>query len=211
MTPWRAIAVAMAVLGYAALSHWLLTVDPSRPWLVAAPMLPVLGLAVLSAAWKRHWGLALGAAGLACMFAAAALWGRPGDVGHLYLLQHAGVHLALAWTFGITLRRGAVPLITRLARLVHREVPPAMVAYTGRLTAVWAGYFIAMVLMSLLLYRFAPWHWWSIFVNVITPVAVAAMFIVEHWLRYHLHPEFERVSIWHAVQAFRRATARQPG
>jgi hypothetical protein len=36
-------------------------------------------------------------------------------------------------------------------------------------------------------------------------VAIAALFVGEHLLRYRLHPEFERVSLLDTVRAYRNA------
>lgn len=131
-----------------------------------------------------------------------------GWVALLCVLQHAGIHLVLAWIFGRTLRPGKTPFITALAERVHGgRLTPAMHGYTRRLTAVWSGYFVAMALVSVLLYIVAPWSWWSLFGNVLTPLALAAMFGGEHWLRYRLHPEFERATIAQAVNAYRRSFA----
>jgi uncharacterized membrane protein len=121
----------------------------------------------------------------------------------MYVLQHAGIHLALAWAFGSTLRAGATPLITALARTVHEVFTPAMQAYTRWLTGLWAVYFVGMVVVSVLIYTLAPWPWWSLFCNVLTPLLAVAVFVVEHVLRYRRHPDFERVSMRAAMNAWR--------
>lgn len=205
----RALGVGLAVAVYAVLSHWLITVDPSQPWLIAAPMLPFFFVTLLLAWRRRNAGLAWFSALALAAFIGVAWWGRAADVGRLFLAQHAGIHLLLGISFGVTLRRGATPLITLMARAVHGDVAPAMAQYTRRLTGVWALYFVLMAGLSLALYAWAPWHAWSFFANVITPLSVAGFFALEYALRYRLHPEFERMSWQHGVQAYRRIMARR--
>ncbi|HET7525887.1 MAG TPA: acyl carrier protein, partial [Burkholderiaceae bacterium] len=115
--------------------------------------------------------------------------------------------------FATTLRRSATPLITRLAARVHSTMTPTMVLYTRHLTVLWTLYFAVMVVLSVSLYEWAPWWVWSLFANVATPLAAIGLFIGEHWLRFRLHPEFERSSMLQAWRAWRStplAPARRP-
>jgi uncharacterized membrane protein len=150
-------------------------------------------------------GLAAWALGLhwAMLQASSTAW-----VQRLCVAQHAGIHAILAWIFGSTLRPRGTALVTQLAERVHRSVTPAMRGYTRRLTAVWCGYFVAMAALSLALYAWAPWSWWSLFGNVLTPLSLVLFFAIEHALRYRWHPEFERASIAQALAAWRGASVR---
>jgi uncharacterized membrane protein len=213
MPSWHVVAVALALAGYALLSHALMIVAADRPWAVAALLGPLV-LAVSTLAWRqRHVGALLVCAALFVWLASVAASGEAQSITRLYLLQHAGIHLALCCTFAFTLRRGVTPLITALAERVHTTFTPAMRDYTRRLTGVWAGYFALMVVVSLALYAWAPWWWWSLFANLITPVSAVALFVGEHWLRYRWHPEFERASLAQALKAYRSTAlveARRP-
>jgi uncharacterized membrane protein len=133
------------------------------------------------------------------------------DTNRLYVLQHGGIHLALAWTFGSTLRPGATPLITAMARTVHEVFTPEMQAYTRWLTRAWVIYFVGMVVLSLAIYMLAPWNWWSIFCNMLTPLFAVGFFVIEHVVRYWRHPHFERVSLRRALTAYTRSDAGSSG
>lgn len=137
--------------------------------------------------------------------AAAAGWG---GVTLLFLGQHAAIHLGLAALFGATLRRGSLALISRVALRVHGTLSPTMARYTRQVTLAWTAYFIVMALTSVGLYAFASFDAWALFANWGTPLALGAMFGAEYLLRYRLHPEFERVSIWRAIQAYSQRAAR---
>ena len=77
-----------------------------------------------------------------------------------------------------------------------------MAVYARKVTAAWALYFVAMAVLSLMLFRYAPFEIWAVFANFATPLAMVAMFIGEHLLRYRLHPEFERATLAQAMRAY---------
>ena len=59
-----------------------------------------------------------------------------------------------------------------------------------------------MAALSLALFVFAPFAAWALFANLVTPIAMLALFVGEHVLRYRLHPEFERATLAQAVRAY---------
>ncbi len=207
MPLWPLVAAALGLSAYALLSHVLMVYFAQQPWAVAALFGPLV-LAVAAGGWlRRQWLLLAGCAALVALLAAVVWRGGVADINRMYVLQHAGIHLALAWSFGVTLRPGSTPLITGLAERLHRQFTPAMRAYTRWLTGLWALYFVGMVVVSAALYALAPWPWWSLFCNVLTPLFAVALFVGEHLLRYVRHPDFERVSLRAAFGAYRDAGA----
>lgn len=207
---WRAaLAVAAPVallVGYAILSNWLMVHAVNRPYTVALLFGPLL-LGVGAMGWRqRQWATLAACVLLLGVLLAVVLKGGVQDAQRMYVLQHGGIHLALAWSFALTLRAGSKPLITTLAEGVHGRLgqtfTPELAAYTRRLTQFWVGYFLAMIALSALLYAAAPWEWWTLFCTVLTPLLVGVVFVAEHLLRYHWHPEFPRVSLQAAMQAY---------
>jgi len=89
--------------------------------------------------------------------------------------------LMLAGVFGATLRPGQVPLIVRVAELDTGAVPTDFACYLRRLTQAWAIFFAGLACVSLLLMRYAPFEWWSLFVNILTWPLIGAMFAAE-WI-----------------------------
>jgi uncharacterized membrane protein len=200
--PVRIVAVLLASVAYIAASHWLMTRADASPWnavLVLAPMLVAIALGAWRAGQRPL--AALAAVSVAALCAQAAL-ARPLEASLLYLAQHVGVNVFLAVGFGGTLRRGHTALITTLAIRVHRQFTPEMAVYTRKVTLAWTLYFVAMALLSLALYAWTPFDTWALFANVLTPLAVVAMFVGEYALRYWLHPEFERASLADAVRSY---------
>jgi len=204
MPNWRVLAAALALAGYAVLSHVLMLVAADEPWAVLVLLGPLLLGVSAVAVQQRHLPSLL-----ACMVAACGLWAyvttheSQHRIEHLYVLQHAGIHFALACVFATTLRPGAMPLISAFAARVHRTMTPALLRYTRQVTLLWSAYFGAMVLLSLGLFIAAPWWWWSVFANLVTPMTAGALFLAEYLLRYRLHPEFERATLAQAFRAYR--------
>ncbi|NUZ05451.1 hypothetical protein [Piscinibacter koreensis] len=198
----RYAAIAVATLTYVALTHWLMTAAPGSAWLAVALVVPLLVGASL-VAWRKRWRVvaALGFA-LAAGLVGMAMAGAGASAPLVYLGQHVAVHLALAAVFGVTLRRGATPLITALADRVHGPLTPAKKVYTRKLTIVWVAYFTSMAALSVLLFVAAPFEAWAVFANLVTPLAMGVLFIGEYWLRFVLHPEFERTRLIDAVRAY---------
>lgn len=60
---------------------------------------------------------------------------------HLLLYYPVVVNLLLLLVFMASLR-SAVPIIERLARLRHGELPPAAIIYTRRVTKIWCVFFL---------------------------------------------------------------------
>ena len=201
----RYVAAGAAALAYVAASQWLMTRTPPSPWGAVALLTPMLAIVAVGT-WRsgqRAVSL-LAASALAALALKAGLGGGLAPE-HLYLAEHVAIHLFLAFTFGTTLRRGAQPLITRLAERVHDRLTPAMEGYTRKVTLAWTVYFCAMVLLSIAVHALAPFTTWATFANLLTPLALVAMFVGEYVLRYRLHPEFERASLNDMIRAYTQA------
>ncbi len=199
-----------AIVGIGALyvgaSHWLMTRAPASPWNMVGVLAPMLA-AVALGAWRagQRW---LGAASTLLLVAlcAQAVLGLKLEPGLLYMAQHVGVNAVLGVGFGSTLRAGHTPLISTLARRVHRIFTPDMAVYTRKCTIAWTLYFAGISAFSVVLYAFAPFDTWAFFANLISPITVAVMFGGEYLLRYRLHPEFERASVADAIRSYMHST-----
>jgi len=209
MSRWRLALLFAGGAAYAGLSHWMMTYHASAPWALAVLFGPLwltaFGLAV---ARMGAWGgvLAVLAGGAAVLMVSH---GDAGNPNRLYVLQHVGINALLGIWFGATLRPGRLSLIAEFASRVH-ALQPGMRDYTAKVTAVWVLYFALTVTASLLLYALLPFRVWSLFANIVSPLLVVALFLGEHFMRYRLHPEFERtrlIDVVHAFQGHRKDSA----
>lgn len=196
------IAVGAATVAYVLGSHWLMTRAPASPWNAVVVVGPMLVAAALLA-WQRGQRLLAALAALATAALVVQAWRGGLDTNAIYVGQHVAIHLLLALVFGLTLQPGREPLVTALARRVHGgQLTPAMADYSRKVTIAWTVYFVAMALLSLALYAWAPFDAWAAFANLATPLAMLLLFVGEYALRYRLHPEFERATLAQAMRAY---------
>ena len=205
MTNWRLALGLLAVLAYALLSHLLMLYAADRPWAVLAIFAPLLATVFGVALRRRDMPTLAATLAVLAVLGVVVFRGGVGDVNRLYVAQHAGVHLALCGSFVATLRPGGLSLIGRLAQQLHGSLTPAMRAYTHRLTRAWAVYFFGMAALSIWIYMACAWSTWSFFANLLTPLSAGCFFVGEYFLRYALHPEFERATLADAVRAYSRS------
>ncbi|HRD98777.1 MAG TPA: hypothetical protein PLA97_20545, partial [Rubrivivax sp.] len=73
MPGWRIAAVALSLLGYALLGHWLMLHAANQPWAVAALFGPLL-VAVGGMGWHRRQWATLAACAALLALLAAIVW-----------------------------------------------------------------------------------------------------------------------------------------
>jgi len=201
----KAILV-IGLLGYQLLVHLGVTagaLDPARAALLAAPMIAVGAWILIRSPRRLLWLLILAAAVGMTWFAGhgnAAFYGVP----------HAAAYLFLLWLFGRTLRAGREPIITRLARHGRGSLPPAMEAYTRKLTIAWCVFFAAQLALSALLLHLGLLESWSLFVNVLNFPLCALMFVGDYLYRVARYRDWPQSSIANVIQAYARDRASTP-
>lgn len=123
-------------------------------------------------------------------------------------ITHAAMNAFMLWLFGSTLRQGSEPLIARVARhLEGGEISPALASYTRNVTIAWTLFFAAQLMISALLYAFAPLPAWSLFINVLNAPLIGLMFGAEYLIRLWRHPAHAGQPISRVVDAFTRNVA----
>lgn len=198
-----ALQVLLAV-AYAVLAHMAsLRQDEA----LAAGALVALVLLVLAAplAARRPWAWVL----LPLLLAATwALW-RGGHAAQPLLLVPVAFILLIGSWFGRSLRRGKVPLITRIVSALEgvpaAQVAPDLRAYTRSLTQVWAALLLLLAAINLVLALIAApdgllasagiespvsisRQQWSWFANLFTYGIVGGAFAVEYAIRKRRFP-----------------------
>ena len=205
---WRPLAIAaIAVAGaaYLAFSH-LLTIEerPSLPML-ALGVTPLTVMAMLASWHSRIRWLALTLLAVVTLTVLVFLDELRNHVNWLYFVQHVGAMLMLAVTFGSTLGGGdADALCSRVTRLMLTgPADPAYMRYTWNVTVVWTMYFISSAVISVGLFFFGPIAVWSYFANLLTPVIVGLMFVIEYLVRVRVLPDRAHFSISQTIRAYR--------
>lgn len=197
------LAAGLAV-GWAWAAHRGTVLAMQAPWsaLVAAASVAGMIVWVVAALAGRTAAIAsVPALVLAGWFAWPTVVAR---LPELYLAQHVGILGGLAWLFGGTLRAYREPLVAGFARRIHGPLPPAMARYARQVTVAWTVFFVAMAMLSGVLFAFAPLAAWSWFANLLTWPLVAVMFVGEYLVRRWRLPQFEHATLLEGARAFWR-------
>ena len=200
---WVAVAVVVSI-GYAILAHASLVsrVSPTTGTLLA--LTPVTLFAVWAV--RRSKQRALGAAALA--LAAVMAWlnwvSLERHFPDIFFIEHATTNLLLAFVFGRTLAAGREPLVALFARLVHGTIPPEVERYARQVTLAWTVFFATLFTVSCALYFGKFLAAWSLLANILSPILITAMFVLEYAVRLRALPNWERVGIMGGIRAFSR-------
>lgn len=195
------LLILLGCVGYPLLAHLAVMQPQTGPMRLVLAMIPLVALAVWAARRpnKYFWlltGLAIASA-IYVVLAPTRL-----NIAAVYGIPHAAINLFLFWLFGRTLLRGRDALITRVARRVHGTLPPQLEIYTRQVTIAWCIFFAAQIIISILLFSFAPIATWSLYINFLDLPLVALMFLAEYAYRKACYRSHPHTPIWKTVQAF---------
>jgi uncharacterized membrane protein len=200
---WIALAVLLSV-SFAVVAHFAIVAGASPALGAALSLVPLAGLAFWAARRSRH-RLAWLAAALATTAALWFWWGAlERHFPDIFFVEHAGANLVLAIVFGRTLLKGHEALCTKFARVLHGPLAPNVERYTRQVTIAWTIFFVALFAASCALYLGRFLAAWSLLANILSPVLIVAMFVVEYAVRHRVLPGHERVGILGGIRAFSR-------
>lgn len=203
----KALLVVLLCVAYQYLVYTVVVDGHAGPGHLVLILLPLLALAcwiVTRSRNKPAWLAVFAAAG-----AAIFLLYHQDSLGMAAIsgIPHAAVYSFLLWYFGRTLARGREPLVTRFSSSVHGPLSPPMERYTRKVTIAWCVFFAAQLIVSALLFAFAPLDTWSLFINVLNLPLLAGMFVGPLAYRTLRYPDFPRTSLGQAIQAFTKDAA----
>ena len=187
-------------LGYPLFAHLaVLTHDRRLEWLA---LVWLFGVAMGGALVRRRpwaWGLLLVVGGF--------LWWLVMNHRGLYALYipAAVIPAALFVLFALSLRTGEIPLVTRIATLMHDGPFPAdLVVYTRHVTQLWCCVCFAMFLSAVMLAIFASPELWSLMTNVIHYVVLGAVFVFEYGYRRWRYGHHEHSGLFQYLRRLAR-------
>lgn len=197
----------ISFIGYPILLHmFILKSEEVEMWQLLFVFAPLLGVALWIAlrtvgkAWRPL---------VVLLFAGLVYYIATGDHGRIGLLavnglSSASLNLFLLWLFGRTLLAGRMPLISQISRHINGELRPEVAVYTRHVTIAWCIFFALQVIVSLLLYIFAPVSAWSFFINVLNLPLLILMFVGEKTYRTLRFPNHPKTSIMKAIEVYSR-------
>jgi uncharacterized membrane protein len=148
--------------------------------------------------------------GVYALLTAVGLLNLLTDTVYALYLPPLLINAGLMTLFGLTLRHGSMPLVERLMRMEYpdAELPVALVRYAHQLTRIWAGYFAAIVLVSLVLAVSAPLELWSLFANVLSYLFVILLFLAQYIWRVLRYRQYGLIMPWDTLRCIARASPR---
>jgi uncharacterized membrane protein len=84
-----------------------------------------------------------------------------------------------------------MPVIERLARITEKNLPPAGVRYTRRVTQVWCIFFIFNGSVSLLTCLVGNVHWWTLWNAMVSYLLMGLLFACEWLVRQRVKRRYE--------------------
>jgi uncharacterized membrane protein len=195
-------AAAGFIVAYAALSHYSNAVAKTHDLGVGLAVAPPLTVGLLLI-WRTSHALTalIAAAGAALLL--AHFWpALERNFAQVYLLQECGFYTVLAASFGQSLLPRRVPLCTRFADRLHGPLSLQEAIYSRRVTAAWTLFFVAMALLTVGLFEFAPLRVWSLFANFGAIPLIGLMFAAEYAVRRRVLPHAERRGILASVRVY---------
>jgi uncharacterized membrane protein len=194
----RVVVVAMVVLLFHALA---LTGRPA--WCLAIMLAGAVAALVYLVVRRRPKGLIAAAAatvlvlgplvGLA--FLSSPAWAKA------IFVPPVLINLAVAIIFGLSLRPGQVPLVTRLAIIHHDgDLPPPLFGYTRLLTVMWTAVTGIMAVEAALLALFVDLSTWSWIVSVANPAILITLFFGQFWYRSWRYRAYGKVTVSGAIR-----------
>lgn len=150
----------------------------------------IAALALWAAVARRMTAVATSVAAIAVV---AAIFATAPEV--LLFAPPVVIPAFAAAAFGVTLRRGSEPAISRIARLERGPLPPDLARYTRALTWIWTALLLAIAVVALVLARFASLAAWSLFTNILSYLLMAALFLGEYLYRRRRFPQYRHASL----------------
>lgn len=197
---------ALAVGGAAYLGVAFAASAMERPplLLAIAGMVPMAALAVAAGWASRARYVALSACAIALVLLLLNLQRLQDHVAFFYFIQHVGAMGALGLTFGATLWAGPErAFCSRIAAFVMPgRLDAQYLLYTWKVTLAWTIFFALSAAVSIVLFCWGPVVWWSFFANVLSPVLVGAMFVVEYGIRLVALPSRPHLNLSETIQAY---------
>lgn len=153
-----------------------------EPWKIAAAffILLLLRLMIIQADTKWNNGLLL----VACLYCVLAIWNN-----NLITLRFYPVIISIGlFVLFVSSLFFPPPIIERIARLQHPQLPEQGVIYTRKVTLVWSLFFLLNGMIATLTAVWGSFECWSLYNGLISYSLMGLLMGVEYWVRIRTQP-----------------------
>ncbi len=148
-----------------------------EPWKLAAALFALLVGRLMTSTGDKKWSRWIMVAGV--IYCAFAVWNN-----NLMTLRFypALISLVLFIVFTGSLFFSP-PIIERLARIQHPDLPQKGVIYTRKVTQLWCVFFIFNGSIAAATAVWSSFAWWSLYNGLISYLLMAVLMGGEYWVR----------------------------
>lgn len=199
---WKVALFLSVLIGYQLLTYVDVSTKNPGVLVVLSAFIPIMtGLLLMS--WRTPFkGFLI----LSVAIFGMIIWCNSASIAHyigwICMVQRSAMFTLLAFAFGLTLRSGRMPLISRIAEMVHGPLSGRLVRYTRKVTVAWTLFFLALAILLLLMFFILGQHVWVLFSGTASTVLIASMFIIEYAVRCRQIPISERGSMVAGVRVY---------
>lgn len=199
----RGLLIASVIVGFAVLVHHVNTLGHAS---LLGALLALAPLLLIAFVFAMNLDSRLLGVSFVLLALIASWWALPlikQHTGLIFWLQDMSLLLMLLITFARTLLPGRKPLCVGFAEIMNGgPLPAEHERYTYHVTIAWVIFFGLMIVISTLLFFFAPLATWSFFVNFLTLPLVALMFIAEYLVRRNVLTDLPTGNVLDAVRTY---------
>lgn len=148
-----------------------------EPWVLAGMLSALLMLRLIWAPDHKQWSKWLLLAGIC--YCALAVWNNNQLTLRFYPVL---ISFGLFIVFFSSLF-SSQPIIERIARLQHPDLPEQGIRYTRNVTIIWSVFFMINGAISLMTAIWSSFAWWSLYNGFISYLLMAALMGLEYLVR----------------------------
>ena len=148
-----------------------------EPWMIAAVLSVVLMIRIIIAPSDKQWSRWLLLAGIA--YCILAVWNNNQLTLRFYPVL---INFGLFIVFFSSLF-SSQPIIERIARLQHPNLPEQGIRYTRNVTIIWSVFFVINGSISAITAIWSSFAWWSLYNGFISYVLIGLLMGMEYLVR----------------------------
>ncbi|WP_341326582.1 hypothetical protein [Methylotuvimicrobium sp. KM2] len=175
MRKWLNGAIGVLMLLYPLAVYY--GIQSVQPWQIAMALAALLLVRLVCGRTNGAANQVLIIAAL--LFCGVAVWNNDEITLRFY---PALMNLSLLLVFASSLYFPP-PMIERLARLQHPDLPPQGVLYTRRVTQVWCVFFLLNGLIAAATAVWCSFTCWSLYNGLLAYVLMGLLMAIEYWVR----------------------------
>ncbi len=157
-------------------------VQYTEPWKIAAALSILLLLRLMTAQVDKKSNQLLFLVGI--IYCSLAIWNN-----NLITLRFYPVIVSLGlFILFVSSLIFPPPIIERLARLQHPDLPDKGIIYTRKVTLVWSAFFLVNGLIAISTAIWSSFAWWSLYNGLISYLLMGSIMGIEYRVRIRTQP-----------------------